>query len=416
MIAFRWRALVISAFALAVAAPVSAEEPWFGEMPAVAEVQRAAEGRDPFDTAARQWVAFSNLYETTKALIGDRFFAGEMTAAERQLRDTYLGNRDRVQRELQASLPAEERDFYVGTRFAAWSELRSDYLADKAFNNQILAAVFSSDFRTANRSLLEEHWLSSRGMGLVPTPRPNLVNQLGPLFALPLLALVGFVIAIVVKRGRMTLDGKNPFKLYLGGGTFNLRHVTGKVENASKMASTSVYASGGGGSVDAYGGTINPISIGSTTTVHDQFFIRAGERLESIQLKGWDFAVADGHLVSAIWAVQEGTTGGHFIVLRNHTTGDSSFARLFLDARAVRTGGLGLWLVELLLCGVAAFIAAPYVELVPGIVAGVVGVILGAVVWHVTIRPRFLRGFQRKGLPRLHAELDRAAASATAAT
>jgi hypothetical protein len=120
--------------------------------------------------------------------------------------------------------------------------------------------------------------------------------------------------------------------------------------------------------------------------------------------------------VSAIWAVREGATSGHFIVLRNHTTGDSSLARLFLDARVVRTGGLGLWLVELLLCGVAAFVAAPYVELLPGIAAGVVGVILGAVVWHLTIRPRFLRGFQRKGLPRLHAELDRAAASAAAAT
>lgn len=401
--ALRWRALFVAVIALAAAAPVSAEEPWLGEMPTVAQVQQAVTGSDAFDTAARQWVAFSNLFETTEALVGGRRFDGQMTEAERQLRDTYLGNRQRVQREVQESLPEPERDFYVGTRFAAWSELRSTYHADKAFNNQVLGALFSSDFRAANRALLEEEWLSSRGLGLVPTPRPNI----GPVLALPLLALVGFVMAVMVKRARLRLDGKNPFKLYLGGGTFKLSHVTGKVENASKLASTSVYSSGGGD---------YPISVGSTTTVHDQFFIRAGERVESIQLQGWDFAVAEGHLVSAIWAVPDGATRGHFIVMRNHTTGDSSLAHRFLDARVVRTGGLGLWLVELILCGVAALVAAPYVELAPGIAAGVVGVILGAVVWHVTIRPRFLRGFQRNGLPRLHAELDRAAAAAAAAT
>lgn len=397
--------------ALSSVGPVLAEEPWVAEMPPIEDVLAATQGSDAFDTAARQWVAFSNLFTTTVALIGDRFGAGEMTTAERRLRDEYGANRDRVLRELQASLPADEREFYIGTRFTAWSNLRDDYFADRSFNTELLTAFFSSDFRSANATVLEDVWLTSRGSGLTPTPRPNLLAQAGWVVAIPVLLLVGFVIPIVLKRGRMKLDTSDPFKLHLGGGTYGLNRVTGSVENASKLASTSVFASGGGGYVGAQGGTVNPISVGSSTTVHDQFFIRGGGRVEAIQLKGWDFAVADGQLVSAVWAIREGTGSGPYFVLRNHTTGDTSFASPFLSQHLMRASGFGLWLLQGILCVVAAVVAQPLVELPIGIAAAVVGAFLGSVVWHVAVKPRFLRGFKRAGLPRIYAELDRAAAA-----
>jgi hypothetical protein len=402
-----------SACLLVLAGPVlAAEQPWLAQMPSVDKVVAATQGSDASDTAARQWVAFERLFSMKIPLIGDRFVTNETTPAERALFDSYNTKRDQVLAALKASLPAEEREFYVGTKFAQWSALRDRYFADQQFTDQLAASLFSADFRRTQAQVMTDKWRAyPGGLGLTPTPRPPLiptsVSAIGGLFGL---VVVGFVIPILLKRGRMELDGKDAFKLHLGGRDYGLVHFSGLVEHPSKMASTNVYSSGGGGSWNASGGSVAPVTVSSSTTVHDQFFLRgAGDRVESIQLSGWDFPVAEGHVVSAVWAIPEGSNSGPYVMLRNHTTRDNQFHGSYLNAHVMRWSGFGLTLLEWALAIAAGVVAAPVVGLPQGIAAALVGVFLGSAVWHFTVKPRFLARFRRVGVPRLTSELDRVA-------
>lgn len=163
-------ALALSACALwSVAGSVLAEEPWVAQMPSVAKVTANTQGPNAFDTGARQWVAFDSLFSTIDGLMGDRFVAGGMTAAEKELRDAYNTERARVLRDLKESLPEAERAFVAGTKFAEWSALRDHYFADPTFNNTLLAKLFSADFRSAHAAVLDASWLFEGRSGLTPT-------------------------------------------------------------------------------------------------------------------------------------------------------------------------------------------------------------------------------------------------------
>jgi hypothetical protein len=61
---------------------------------------------------------------------------------------------------------------------------------------------------------------------------------------------------------------------------------------------------------------------------------------------------------------------------------------------------------ELALCVGIGFVAAPFAGLPAAIGAAVVGAFLGSVVWHLAVKPRFLKCSRRDGLPRIHAALD----------
>ena len=234
----------------------------------------------------------------------------------------------------------------------------------------------------------------------------------GLTFLLALLA--GFGLRLLLLRGRLELDPRDPFRLRLGGGTYVLSHATGSVDGASKMGTTSVYGGGGGG---RYGNTA-PVSISSTTTIHDQFFLRQPHgAVESIKLDGWDFPVADGHVVSAVWAVREGAGAGPFFILVNHTTGDLRSAMSFLRSNLSRADGLRQLLVLCFL--VAAGVVASQVTegnvakaVLAAVVGAIIGVAAGSRIWHSRVAPRFIRRFQRDGMPRIEEELNRLAADA----
>ena len=419
MVSRTWRLVVaLMAGALILASPVLAADPdYLPDMPSAEEINAVTAGSDPFDTAARQTVAFDRMYELSVALIGDRFLAGEMTPAERTVRDTYLGNRDRVLRELQASLPADQREFKPNTRFAEWRALVDVYRADTAFSEQLFEAVLPTTFRTTHAAILADV-IEEGAVPYGPPPvalAPGATSSQGAqtsILAIVAVLAAGVALPIVLKRGRMRLDSKDVFRMYLGNGGYTLHHATGLVEGSSKMGTTNVYGGGGGGS----GGSSAPISIGSSTTIHDQFFLRLADgRVESIQLAGWNFPVMDGHLVSAVWAVRDGANKGSYVVLRNHTTRDSSAGSAFLTSKMMRADGFAIILLETALCVGIGFVAAPILGLPLAIGAAIVGAFLGSVVWHVAIKPRFIKGFYRGGLPRIHSALDGVAATSTSA-
>jgi hypothetical protein len=139
--------------------------------------------------------------------------------------------------------------------------------------------------------------------------------------------------------------------------------------------------------------------------------------VESIQLAGWDFPVADGHVVSAVWAVREGAGAGPFFVVVNHTTGDVRSATSFLTSNLSRADGLRKLLVFCFL--VAAGVVASQVTagntakaVLVGVLGAIIGVAVGRGIWESKIKPRFLRRFQRAGMPRIQEELDQLAGDA----
>jgi hypothetical protein len=234
--------------------------------------------------------------------------------------------------------------------------------------------------------------------------------------------LTGLGVPLLLQRGRLELDPRDPFRLLLGGGTYVLNHATGSVGGASKMGTTDVYGGGGGGRYSygpGYGyGYTAPVTISSTTTIHDQFFIRQPDgAVESIKLSGWDFPVADGHVVSAVWAVREGAGAGPFFVVVNHTTGDVRSATSFLRSNLSSTGALR----ELLMFGfliVAGVVASQVTAgnlakaVLVAVVGAIIGVGVGATIWNSKIGPRFIRRFQRDGMPRIQEELHQLAVDA----
>ncbi len=245
--------------------------------------------------------------------------------------------------------------------------------------------------------------------------------------------LLALTFPILLMRARLELDGKDPFRLYVGDNTYVLHHATGIVEGASKMGTTDVHGGGGGGYIGGSqpiysmggsvsgggggGGYIKPVTISSTTTIQDQFFLRQADgQVAAIKLKDWDFSVADGHLVSAVWAVKEGASGGSYVALRNHST--RGWASSSSSFRILRRNPFLIFAVELYTAGTLAFGAVTVVGngsvVNPTVlyVAAFGAVVIGIFVWNRLIKPRFYNRWARRDSDRIRAALDAIAAPA----
>jgi hypothetical protein len=137
--------------------------------------------------------------------------------------------------------------------------------------------------------------------------------------------------------------------------------------------------------------------------------------VSAIKLKDWDFPVADGHLVSAVWAVKEGASDGPCVALRNHSTrGWASTSSSFF---ILRRNPFLIFAVEL----ATAFIFAAGAVTVVGnggvvnptvlYVAAFGAVVIGIFVWNRLIKPRFHRRWARRDSDRIRAALDAIVAS-----
>lgn len=417
-------AIAFCACGLVFAGTARAAEPWLAQMPTAKQVVAKTRGENASDTAARRWVAFDKLSLLTDKLLADRMLEGTgLTPAEQAIRFRYVGYRDRVTKQQQASSTT--------ARFLEWRKLADRYWADPRFNDRLLT-LFSPRFRADYKQPLRETFVPGAGIPRATPPASPTSEEATPredspawfqrtssggipaglTFLLALLAGLG--VRLLLQRARLELDPRDPFRLRLGGGTYVLSHATGSVDGASKLGTTNVYGGGGGG---RHGYTA-PVRISSTTTIHDQFFLRQPDgAVESIQLAGWDFPVADGHVVSAVWAVREGAGAGPFFVVVNHTTGDVRSATSFLRSNLSRADGLRKLLVFCFL--VAAGVVASQVTagniakaVLLAVLGAIIGVGVGSAIWHSRINPRFIRRFQRDGMPRIREELDQLAVDA----
>ncbi len=405
-------ALVLVACALMAAAPVLADEaPYLADMPTPEVVIEKTQGADALDTAARQYVAFSMLESMMVQLIGDRLVTTGQTPAEKARRDAYHDNYLRIQSEVLASLPVGEREFRPDSGYGKWRAMVDTYCCspDQGIEDQLLEALFPADFLEMYAPIraaaaARDPWFgfaspapntaTSKIAGSGSTTSTQVVTAIG-------LVVLGFAFPILVKRSRLKLDAKDVFRLHLGGGSDTLHHVTGPVRSPTKLGTTSVAGSGGGG----HDGDTAPIVITSHTTIHDQFFIDKGDgRLESIQLADWNFPVAEGHVVSAVWTFHKGL--GHYVVMRNHTTNYADSNEQFLAWKLERYRAWATWLVQAGLCVAAAILLAPYLDPLVGFGAAVIGAFFGSFIWEVRIKRGLVRRFQRHDVPRIVTTLD----------
>src|SRR5438309_2660266 len=398
------------------ASPVLAAGPtdYLTDMPTVKQVTAAFVGTDTFDTAARQYVAFERLDTMMGKLIGNRDVTGQVTQDERSLRNAYNGGWTGLVSQIKASLPEDQRAFYVGTRFTAWRALIDHYMADSQFNRQF-RSLFPAQFQSTFATLLadQERIVTS---GFVPsTPGPpaavQAANAVGAALEavlrpfLPIgLFVIGFALPFLFKHGSLEIDKQDPLHLFVGKRVYDLTHVTGLVTGTSKLATTDVYGGGGGSNAS---GAVAPVRIYSSTTIHDQFFIDKGDgHKQAVQLSAWNVAVADGHAVSAVWM------GDSNLLLENHTTKMQTVQYRWLEKYLLKRDDVEYHAIELSICAGLAFPAAIFIGSgLEAFVSPIVGVIVGSFLWRQNVRPGYFARFRRDGLPRMTAALHELAAS-----
>jgi hypothetical protein len=395
------------------ASPVLAAGPtdYLADMPTVKQVTAAFVGTDTFDTAARQYVAFERLDMMMSKLIGNRDVTGQVTQEERTLRNAYLGGWTGLVSQVTASLPEDQRAFYAGTRFAAWRAQVGHYMADPQFNQQF-RSLFPAQFQKTFATLLADMEAINKTAAPPTAPPPAAVQAANAAGAaleavirtlLPFaLFVIGVMLPFLFKHGRLELDKKDPFHLFVGKRVYDLTHVTGLVTGTSKLATTDVYGGGGGSNAS---GAVAPVRIYSSTTIHDQFFIEKGDgHKQAIQLSAWNVAVADGHAVSAVWM------GDSNFLLENHTTKMQTVQWRWLEKYLLKRDDVEYHAIELLICAGLAIPAAIFMNAFGAFAVAVIGVIVGSLLWHQNVRPGYFARFRRDGLPRMTAALNELAA------
>ncbi len=108
----------------------------------------------------------------------------------------------------------------------------------------------------------------------------------------------------------------------------------GEVVDEKKWATTQVSGSGGG--INAGSGQPNPVTIASTTTTHDQFFLRndSGQEL-AVELANAGIALRKGHWVTVLWGAIKGYSQGSWLAVYNHTTGNLTPFPAAVDTLAI---------------------------------------------------------------------------------
>ncbi len=103
--------------------------------------------------------------------------------------------------------------------------------------------------------------------------------------------------------------------------TIDLHTFQGEVVEEKKWTSTHVSGSGGGYNVGS--GHQNPVTISSSTSTHDQFFLRDNEGREmAVEITDAGVALRKGHRVTVLWGIPRGADRGPFLAVYNHTTGN----------------------------------------------------------------------------------------------
>lgn len=166
---------LIACLAIAAGAVRAAEPAYLAEMPTPAEVVEQVKGSDAFDTAARRYVAFTMLFAMTMEMMGNRYVAGEMTPAEKAVRDAYNDNIATTQADLLASLPESQREVRPDSDYGRWRALVDRYCCSKDANttDELLETFFSPEFRATYAPIRAATEARARALFAPPPPQPE---------------------------------------------------------------------------------------------------------------------------------------------------------------------------------------------------------------------------------------------------
>ncbi len=236
----------------------------------------------------------------------------------------------------------------------------------------------------------------------------ELAMGLGIGLALLALWVVGYVRQFA---RRVSFDLSDPPKVHVSPAR-DLHVVTGIVLGTSKGIETTI--------TTTYDQNNNVSGRRANSIVHDQFFIRTPEGAEkAIKLAGFDVAVRDGQLMSAVWTTLKGNGQGQYLMLRNHNLRSSTY----FDGSERKLLGVRyryLWLTVLTLLALSFFLAVSLDEWLPNYgddamlvlkmlsaLAVIIGAAMGIAQWVSTAMR--LKGLRRQIEERLVPELDRRA-------
>jgi len=135
------------------------------------------------------------------------------------------------------------------------------------------------------------------------------------------------------------------------GKEYQIYSVSGEVLDSQRHYETKVSGHGGGGYTNQGTGFSNPVTISSTTVVHDTIFLKDTEGKEhSIELQNFDVVSRTGNQMTAVWAIKKNKKRGPYVAIINHTLSKISFngRKIFL----MMTPHWGLLLIALILTGV----------------------------------------------------------------
>ena len=110
------------------------------------------------------------------------------------------------------------------------------------------------------------------------------------------------------------------------GKEYEIYSVSGKVLDSQKHYETRVSGGGGGGYSNQGTGYTAPVSISSTTVIHDNIFIQDKDGKEhALQLSGFNVVSRVGNELTAVWAIKKNKKKGPYVAVVNHTLSEVSF-------------------------------------------------------------------------------------------
>lgn|GEM_PF-3182205 len=166
------------------------------------------------------------------------------------------------------------------------------------------------------------------------------------------------------------------------GQMYEMHQLTGKVMEVVTRSKMEITGGGGGGrgyTSNGSGSTnIRPIHISSTTTEHQEIYVR-GESGDEERFSFTDNLIPTrkGHILTFVWAVKQGDKNGPIVHIYNHSTEES---HLDIVGELVKPGCLPVFVGTLGLPVAGYFLGGLYGDLLLKISGAFAGFMCGSVV------------------------------------
>jgi len=284
------------------------------EMPAVDRVMSDYKTGSLEEYTAKQSGALYQLREMVSEIDGNSF--NEMTSKEAELSKAYRTAYINIQTEMTKTFRLEDsKELGMKAPRAKWFSLRTNYELNEDMTTDLFNRYFSRKFK-AHIEGIRGYWKKkTQGDNSVRREQSDGPDEgrkkkyRGSLLLISFLSLVSFVLPLVIIR--LSKTGVSEGKI----GNHALYQVTGTVKGQGKFSTTHV---SGGGSVSQGSGSV---SVYSSTTIHnDIFLVDSAGKEHSIQVSDFNVACLEGHVLTAIWAIQQGKERGPYIMVLNHST------------------------------------------------------------------------------------------------